>query len=130
MSNPIGINNRIRISFRIEKLEKQRYCQVYEILFPNQSNLLKTKFKDNGKTRSKFKPMYGNPINMNNGNKISKTHLNICKITTMKQFEVKVQLQGGTLTLPVKIFAVFVQLVLCRLWVVKKIKYRRREEKN
>jgi hypothetical protein len=42
--------------------------------------------------------MYGNPINVNNGNKISKTHLNICKITTMKQFEVKVQLQGGTTT--------------------------------
>jgi hypothetical protein len=42
--------------------------------------------------------MYGNPINVNNGNKISKTQLNICKITTMKQFEVKVQFQGGTTT--------------------------------
>lgn len=74
--------------------------------------------------------MYGNPINVNNGNKISKTHLNICKITTMKQFESKVQLQGGTLTLPVKVYAVFVQLVLCRLWVVKKIKYRREGRKK
>jgi hypothetical protein len=46
----------------------------------------------------------------------------------MKQFEVKVQ--GGTLTLPVKVYALFVQLVLCLLWVVKKIKYRREGRKK
>jgi hypothetical protein len=39
----------------------------------------------------------------------------------MKQFEVKVQLQGGRLTLPVKVYAVFVQLILCLLCVAKKI---------
>jgi hypothetical protein len=38
----------------------------------------------------------------------------------MKQFEVKVQLQGWRLTLPVKVYAVFVQLILCLLCVAKK----------
>jgi hypothetical protein len=73
--------------------------------------------------------MNGNTIYVNAGNKISKTHWNICKITIMKQFEVKVQLKGGTLTQPIKVFAYFVQLVLCRLWVAKKIKYRREGRK-